>query len=353
MKTTLPVPTGRRPQPVPLRPDPAAIEDGAMRSLVRSAIAIGINATDVSTLPGEFARRTWPSDRELPLILRAAIAPTTTDSAPALTVAVQALLSALVPQSAGADLLRRGLSLEFGSAADILVPGLSLPTADFVGEGQAIPTSEAAGSDVWLSQHKLAVICSATSEMLRSPNAEELIRQVLVEAVGPALDRALLDTNPASDERPAGLRHDIAPLSLPPGANLVDALVAVVESISQVAGNGQVAVIVAPKQSVAINLLLPRQPPFAVFTSATLAPGVVVGVALNALVSAIAGPPQIDASTQAVVHEQTAPRADIGGGVMARPLRSYFQSDTVGLKLRWPISWALRDPRALAWTTTA
>ena len=238
-------------------------------------------------------------------MLRAAVSPATIASSPALAAFATAFLAALVPQSAGADLLRRGLSLEFGGNASIHVPSLSIPAADFVGEGEAIPVAEAPGTDVWLSPHKLAVIAIATSEMLRSASAEDLIRQVLVEATGPALDRALFSTVPAGPDRPAGLRNGIAALA--PAASLADALVAVVESISQVAGNGAVAVIVAPKQSVAINLLLPRQPPFAVFTSATLPDGTVVGIALNGLASAAGGVPSIEASREAVVHAHTCP----------------------------------------------
>jgi hypothetical protein len=336
-----------RPLPIPLRPDVSAVNENAMRSLARATIALGHNALSPSVLPGDFARQTWPSDRDLPIILRAAIAPASTANAPELTYAAFALLAALVPQSAGADLLQRGLSLQFNGAASLSVPSLAVPAADFVGEGEPIPTTEAPTADVRLERHTIKVITSATSEMLRSANAEELVRQILVEATGPALDRALFSASAAAPDRPAGLLFGIAPL--PPGANLVDNLVAVVSAVAPVAGNGAVAVVVSPTQSVAINLLLPRQPPFAVLTSATLAPGSIIAVALNALVSAVEGPPQIDASRDALVHEETGPRQDIGGGIMATPLRSYFQSDTVGLKLRWLISWALRDPRGVAW----
>jgi hypothetical protein len=57
----------------------------------------------------------------------------------------------------------------------------------------------------------------------------------------------------------------------------------------------------------------------------------------------------IDASTQAVVHAETAPASDVGGGVAVRPVRSMFQTDTVALRLTWGLSWALRDSRAIAW----
>jgi hypothetical protein len=38
---------------------------------------------------------------------------------------------------------------------------------------------------------------------------------------------------------------------------------------------------------------------------------------------------------------------------MASPLRSYFQTDSVGLRLKWPLSWAVRDSRGVAYLTGA
>ena len=35
------------------------------------------------------------------------------------------------------------------------------------------------------------------------------------------------------------------------------------------------------------------------------------------------------------------------------PSRSLFQTDSLALKMRWPVSWALRDPRGFAWLTPA
>jgi hypothetical protein len=37
------------------------------------------------------------------------------------------------------------------------------------------------------------------------------------------------------------------------------------------------------------------------------------------------------------------------GGVFARPVASLYQSDSVALRLRWPISWILRDVRGVSW----
>ena len=318
-----------------------------MRAVARIVAALGINAINPAKLPDETVARTWPTDRVAPLVLRAAMTPTTTVSAAALAPVAQAFLAALVPQSAGADLLNRGLALRFDGVATINVPGLGVPTADFVAEGEAIPVVEALPApSARLTQHKIAVIATATREMLHNPAAEDLIRQILIETTGPALDRVLLSTAAATPDHPAGLLNGIAPL--PATGDLIDKLIAVASAVAPVAGNGSIALVAAAAQAAAINLRLPRAPIYPVLASTTLAPGIIIAVALPALVSAVEII-RVEASTDAVVHEETGPRADIGGGVMATPLRSFFQSDTVGLKLRWPISWALRDPRAVAW----
>jgi hypothetical protein len=89
--------------------------------------------------------------------------------------------------------------------------------------------------------------------------------------------------------------------------------------------------------------------PFTILVSASLPAGCVVAIAVNALVASVELP-MIDASQQAIVHEETVPAAivDIGSGVMAHPVRSSFQTDSVVLRLRWPITWALRSPAGVA-----
>ena len=52
------------------------------------------------------------------------------------------------------------------------------------------------------------------------------------------------------------------------------------------------------------------------------------------------------------VHMDTSPLpiAD-DAGALAAPARSLWQNNAVGINLRFHASWALRDPRPLAWTT--
>jgi hypothetical protein len=59
--------------------------------------------------------------------------------------------------------------------------------------------------------------------------------------------------------------------------------------------------------------------------------------------------PRVEASFEALVHEDTAPTAISATGVMAAPTRSLFQTNAVGLRMNTPVSWALRSPGAVAW----
>jgi hypothetical protein len=245
--------------------------------------------------------------------------------------------------------------LNFGGAAQITVPNIAVPVADFVGEGKPIPVQEAPTSvGATLEPHKVEAITVLTEEIMRSSNAETMVRQVLMESTGPAIDKVLFSTNAAGPDRPPGLLNGIA--ALPPAAAgekaqaIVDDLQALATVVAPVAGNGEIVIVAAPAQGVALRLRMPAKLTWPVLTSASLAAGTVIAVATNAVVSAAEGSPQIDASRDASVHWDTVPDEIVDiGGIYARPVASTFQTETVALRLRWPISWALRASDGLAW----
>jgi hypothetical protein len=346
--TTIPAPR----RPVPARPsrtvEPAPAGSDALRSFSRAAIAIARNALDPAVNPGDYAARTWPADRNVPMLLRAAVSPFALADAPGLVVLGLEFLKALTPVSAGADLLGRGLQVRFDRTGAITIPALAPAVAAFVSEGEPIPVVEARpAADVTLTRHKLAVIASATREMLNSSAVEELIKTTLLEATGPAVDRVLLSTAAAGPDRPAGLLHSIPPTP-PTTGDLLDDVAMLTSAVAPVAGNGGIAIVAAPAQAVQINLRTPRAV-YPVLTSTSLSVGTIIAIALPAIVSALDSP-QIDASRDALVHQESASPAVDLGGVSVTPLRSFYQTDSVGLRLRWPISWALRDPHGIAWT---
>jgi hypothetical protein len=324
-------------------------------SLTRAVIAAGLAKID-KTLPSEVIRAQW-ADSKAELILRAAVSPATLASAPALTRVAVAFLETLTPMSAGADLLRRGIGLRFDGAAQINVPAIQVPVATFVAEGLPIPVVQAPTTPgPTLTPHKLATIAVLTGELMRSSNAEILVRQALVESTGPALDAALFSANPATPNAPAGILNGIAPLTpaaaggTSKGEVLVDDLQKLAAAVAPVAGNGGIVLVASPDAAVALVLRLPQSLDWPVLISSSLAPRTVIAVAANAIVSAVEGAPQVDAATQPTIVYDTAPTpVDDAMTPATQFVGSLYQSDSVGLRLRWPISWTLRTPNALAW----
>ena len=301
--------------------------------------------------PAEIAVRMWPHDRALhDLLARAATAlamTTVTGWAAELAQRVVAdTLEALGPASAAAELFGLGLSLSFDRAATISVPGFVAPdsgnTSAFVAEGQPIPVFQPNAIPAELVPHKIAGICVLSSEMIASSNAEKLVGDVLVRSVGRVMDEVLFDANPASAARPAGLRNGVA-ASTPSTATIgADAFAEDIETLAQavgpVAGNGEIVYVASPGRAIAMRARLAGSGITVLGSGAVI--NDLLAVATAALASAIGSEPEIESMKVATVNMDNAPAPGIG----APPVRSLWQTDSVGLKVRWPVSWALRDP---------
>jgi hypothetical protein len=345
-----------KPVPIPLRPDPDARREAHVRSLTRACIATGIASFDKRQIHAEqYAKTAWGDDHIANMVLRAAVSPASLAGNAALARVSLAFLETLTPVSAGADLLRRGLGLDFDGAASIRVPGIAIPTADFVAEGAPIPAPiETTSAGPTLSPFKIAALASLTNEMLRSSNAEEMVRAVLVESTGPALDKVLFSANAAASDRPAGLLHNIAALTPASGASgkdqiIVDDLQALVAAIAPVAGNNNIVLVASPDAAVALQMRVFREE-WPVLMSSSLPAKTVIVVAVNAVVSAVDGAPMVDASAQtAFVRDTVAQEIVTVGGTPGTSVGSVYQTDETLLRLRWPIVWALRASNGLAW----
>ena len=143
-----------------------------------------------------------------------------------------------------------------------------------------------------------------------------------------------------------------APGAAAKGQALEDDIVALGSAVGAVAP-GPLTFICALQQAIALRVRLLDSFRDTVLPSAALPAGMVICVADAALAAAVEGPPLIDASRMAELHRETAPQAIVSGGVTSTPIGSIFQVDSVALRLRWPISWQLRAPGAVAWLTGA
>jgi hypothetical protein len=113
--------------------------------------------------------------------------------------------------------------------------------------------------------------------------------------------------------------------------------------------------VAAPPRAVAMNLWSYDTLPFMVFASPALAANDLIAIAVNGLASAVDAMPEIEASKLATLHLEDSVPLPIGSpgspNTIAAPARSLWQTDSLGIKIRFNADWVLRDQRALAWTS--
>jgi hypothetical protein len=294
----------------------------------------------------------WRGDRVVDsFIAQAAQQPIMMADVPALVTAMEEFRAALVPQSAAMALFGLAESTTFGEAGMISLRALDdIPEAVWIREGAPIPVVMGLSSLISLVPHKLATIIPLTNEMMRSSNAEVIMRQALIDNIGPALDRYLFDDQPGVPGlRPPGLLNGVQGLTGSTTAGnegMTQDLLTLVAALAPYAGNGSIAFVASPAMSVRMKKIEAGGTTYPVLVANQ--PNL-IAIATRALAVAI-DPPLIDASSQAVFHEEDTNPLPIvdDAGVMASPVRSAWQTDSVGLRFRLPVSWGLRAP-AVAW----
>jgi hypothetical protein len=312
--------------------------------------------------PSEIASDVWPADAGLEYVLRAATVPAQTTLAGWAAELAQRFvadtLEVLYPASASAALFEMAPSYSFDGRAIISVPGFGVgtigKTATFVAERQPIPVFQPVSTGANLLPYKCAGVIVATREMIESSNAEEVISDLARQSIGRALDEVLFDANPASPSRPAGLRLGVAaitPSALTDtwGAFLADAG-KLADAVSPVAGNAPIAFVGSAGRALKARVLLgldEGDETVRVFGSNAVINDFLC-IATAALVSAT-DVPAIEVSKVGTLTMDDSPSPD--PSTPQGSFRSLFQTDAIGIKIRWPVSWTIRDPRGFAWMT--
>jgi hypothetical protein len=226
-----------------------------------------------------------------------------------------------------------------------------------------------------LTPKKMAVITTWTREIQEHsvPAIEGLLRDAVQEDTAISLDSVLLDANPATVVRPAGILNGVAGLTPTAGGGFN----AIVGDIKQLTGalltgtKGNVrkpAWLMNPQQTNSAGLI--ASPGAGVFPfrqevsegklsgwpiidSGTVPLGTVVVIDAADFVAVGGDAPRFEISDQATLHfEDTAP-ADIGTAgtppVVAAPVKSMWQTDSLALRLILPTNWTIRRAGVVAW----
>jgi HK97 family phage prohead protease/HK97 family phage major capsid protein len=289
-----------------------------------------------------------------------------------------AFMETLMPKSVFPRLSNLGLSLNFGRAGRISVPTRSrTPTiaGSFVGEGQPIPVRQGAFTAQILTPKKMAVITTWTREIDEGsvPAIEGLLRQAISEDTAVSLDSVLIDANPATTVRPAGLLNGVAGLTPTAGGGFN----AIVGDIKQLTGalitatSGHLrspAWLMNPQQVNSAGLIAApgvgafpfreelssgKLQGYPIIDSGTVPMGTVILVDAADFVVAGGEAPRFEVSDQATLHEEDTTPLPIGSAgtpaVVAAPVRSLWQTDSLALRLILPVNWTLRRPGVVAW----
>lgn len=292
--------------------------------------------------------------------------------------ATAAFLELLVPDTIYPTLRSRGSSFTFGpGAGTIRVPGRTASpqlAGAWVGEGQPIPVRRLGLTSVLLTPKKLAVISTFTHELAdySTPNIEGVIRDAMNTDTALVIDTYLLDDQAATTIRPAGLRNGVAGLTpsaaTEPTQAMIDDIKALVGAIISVNGGRNIVVIMNTLQQMGINFaqtpmgfLFPNDSEAGrrfnvTFASSTaVTPGMVVAVDAGEYATASGDTPDFNVSDQATIHEESdTPLPIVAGaapGVAATPVRSLWQTDTIGIRMRLPLNWTMRRPGMVSWMT--
>jgi len=272
-------------------------------------------------------------------------------SAPLVQTVLLDFMATLAPRSAAAQIFREGLQLTFGRDGQISVPTIigDPSLAAFVRESWPIPVVQPHVEPlISLTPHKIACIIVLTAEMVRSSNVEALVTDALVRSASMALDAALLDANPGTEARPPGLRYDLPPVAADASPDPVAAMITDFTNL-------YLAVAPAAARPPIYVSSLARTAKAEISSPHGLKPLQVVGsialrnttdmvaVAPDVLVSVLGAVPEITASRENALHMDSSP-AD-------QPTRSTWQTDCVAVKVRFPVTWALRAPGGVAWLT--
>jgi HK97 family phage prohead protease/HK97 family phage major capsid protein len=318
------------------------------------------------------------------VVCRASTAPATTTTSgwasQLVNTAFAGFQELLMPASVYPGLASRGLRLNFGRNGVISVPTRSsTPTVagSFVAEGSPIPVRQAAFSAQTFVPKKLAVISTFTREISEysNPSIEALLRQSIQEDTSVATDTVLMDATAASSVRPAGLRNGVSGATATTGGGFA-ALVGDLKTLmgTLVAGsNGnlrQPRLDHEPSQALSISVTqnaggdFPFQQEinnnrfmgYPVILSSTVTAATVFLLDADDFVSVEGDVPVFSVSDQASLHlDDTTPLAIGTAGSpnsVAAPVRSLFQTDSIGLRMTMLCNWGLRRTGTVAYVTS-
>ncbi len=286
----------------------------------------------------------------------------------------QGFLDALMPYSIYPALRAKGIGLNFDGIGTVVIPGRTAGGAGggFVAEGAPIRVGRITTNSVSMSPKKLGVIVAFSRELAKrsTPAIEALVRQAILEDTAVILDAALTDATASSTARPAGLLNGVSAVASGYGGGDYQAVLADFKALlapffaANAADN--IVVLMNPAQGLALSMMpgpdgvigsfmgaIRERVTFLESTSVTA--GRLIALRASDFATALGDAPEFDVSEQATIHmEDTTPLEIVSGTgpTTADPVRSLWQTATIGVRMIQDISWKMRRSGMVQWIDT-
>jgi len=281
-------------------------------------------------------------------------------------------LQALIGRSVYPELASRGLSLMFDQYGTISLPRRTAGTAGggFVAEGSPIRVGKITTAAATLTPKKMGVIVPFSEELaIRStPSMEAIVRQAIIEDTVATLDPILLDATASSTSRPAGLLNGVSAAASGYGGGDYQAVRedfrALLAPFYSANGADGIVVLMNPAQGLNMSMMEgPSGDPnwlqrirdrVTIIESTNVTANRLIAVRASDFAGA-GGNPRFDVSQHATIHmEDTTPLEIVSGTgpTAADPVRSLWQTASIGVRMLLDVSWTMRRTGMVQWIDT-
>lgn len=283
----------------------------------------------------------------------------------------QGFVDALMPFSIYPALRARGIGVSFDGIGTVSLPGRTAGGAGggFVAEGSPIRVGRITTAAVTMTPKKLGVIVPFSRELVKrsTPAIEALVRQAILEDTGVILDAAITDATAVSTARPAGLLNGVSAAASGYGGGDYEAVLADFRALlgpfftANAADN--IVVLMNPAQGLALSMMpgpdgvigsfmgaIRQRVTFIESTSVTA--NRLIALRVSDFATALGDMPEFDVSEQATVHMEDTTALEIVSGTgptTADPVRSFFQTATIGVRMLVDVSWKMRRTGMVQW----
>lgn len=282
-------------------------------------------------------------------------------------------LQALTGMSVYPALRSRGVGLTFDGIGTIKLPRRTAGGAGggFVAEGSPIRVGRITTAAAELTPKKMGVIVPFSRELAKrsTPAIEAIVRQGILEDTASVLDGALLDDTAISSARPAGLLNGVDAAASGYGGGDHVAVKADFKALLApfIAANAadNITVIMNPAQALAIAMMdgpdnnsgwfsgISSRVSIVESTYATA--GRLIAIRNSDFYTATGDAPEFDINETATVHMEDETPLEIvsgSGPTTADPVRSFYQTATIGVRMLMDVSWVMGRPSMVNWIDT-